>query len=103
MMAAACKAHSTTRSTPMRRIFADFNNLGLDDDDPNRFELGFKDEAPALQGVVPVDGERVTFREPGSLEAEGVLHVEMARGRHYWYGVVDRNTWRDLDADDDEL
>jgi hypothetical protein len=84
----------------MRRIFADFNDFGYWA--PDRVELGFEDQAPGLQGVELREGVRVIFRELGSLEAEGKLHMEIVEGRRYWYGVVDRNTWRDLD-DDDEL
>lgn len=79
----------------MQRIFADFNDIGLYED-RNRVELGFEDQAPGLQGVALCEGERVLFHEPGSLEVEGVLRMEMVDGRRYWFGVVDSQTWHDV-------
>ncbi len=80
----------------MQRIFADYNDLGMYDD-PNRVELGFEGERVGLEGVELREGEHVILHEPGSLEAEGVLHMEMIDGRRYWYGVIDRATLHDVD------
>jgi hypothetical protein len=81
----------------LERIAVDFNNLGVEDQE-NLLPLG-AENSQNLRNHALLEGQRATFFEEGSLEAEGVLQARIrpSDGKTFWYAVLDLDSMRQLD------